>query len=158
MQSRGDLSQTVTPLHIGHLVKIPCASNMLSGRAPRLPASVDRPDHCSHVASLRSSSRLQRPVFGRCAAKPPLQVGEFASPGILRVMMRAVPAARHRSCTGWLIALTTMRCFRVQAETSHGLIHVAPLELNDLSAASVVLIRSFATSPDSVTVNLKDVG
>ncbi len=51
-----------------------------------------------------------------------------------------------------------MPCFRLQAETSHGLIHVAALELNDLSAASVVLIRSFAKSPDSVTVNLKDVG
>ena len=56
------------------------------------------------------------------------------------------------------MAIATLCCLLVQVEPSQSLINVAPLEADDLNAASVVLIRSFAPSPDSVTVNLKDVG
>ena len=56
------------------------------------------------------------------------------------------------------MAVVISCCLLIQVETSQSLIQVAPLEADDLNAASVVLIRSFTTSPDSVTVNLKDVG
>ena len=46
----------------------------------------------------------------------------------------------------------------MQAETAVGTIEVAHLDAADLDAASVILIRSFATSPDSVSVSLRDVG
>jgi hypothetical protein len=38
-----------------------------------------------------------------------------------------------------------------------GRLEVLPVQDEDLRAASVLLIRSFATSPDSVTVSLKSV-
>ena len=46
----------------------------------------------------------------------------------------------------------------MQAQTAVGLIEVVHLDAADVDAASVILIRSFATSPDSVSVPLKDVG
>ena len=46
----------------------------------------------------------------------------------------------------------------LQAESSLGSLEVAALDGDDLNAALVVLIRSFAASPDSVTVNLNDAG
>lgn len=49
-------------------------------------------------------------------------------------------------------------CTLLQVESPLGDLEVAALDEDDLNAASIVLIRSFATSPDSVTVSLKDVG
>lgn len=44
-----------------------------------------------------------------------------------------------------------------QADLPVGQVHILPLEGEDLAAATVVLTRSFTTSPDSVTLSLSRV-
>ena len=52
---------------------------------------------------------------------------------------------------------TSSTCVESQASLPVGQVHVVPLEGEDLAAATVVLTRSFTTSPDSVTVSLSRV-
>lgn len=138
---------------------------MLAGPRPRLSlgSSEDCMRHGNHQRRypyvLRDSMGSRRPSACRCTGFRTLHVGEFMSLPLSCTCM-ACPETFWRTSFLRRIICSMAKGLpkMMQAESAVGLIEVAHLDAADLDAASVVLVRSFATSPDSVSVSLKDVG